>query len=219
MSFLAERREVLATCLQLAEKGFLAGTSGNIACRAGASHFAITPSASDYYAMTPEDICVVRLDDLTCIFGNRRPSVELRLHAAVFRKHEDCNASLHTHQPIASAYSLLGKDLIPQIPSHRQVLGKIVPCLGYAPSGTTWLANRLLKRLSTDTHAYLMRNHGVICCGSSVPQAVERLEALESSCGLFFSNAMSKRSLAEPRPWHADVQYLLSHNDGQESLQ
>ena len=177
MDFDAARNEVLQTCLHLANKGYLAGTGGNVACRAGAEHLAITPSASDYYAMTKEDICIVRLSDLACIVG-KRPSVELRLHAFLLSK-SDANATIHTHQPIASAYSLLGEDLTIREPARQTLLGEKALCVGYAPSGTHWLAEKLKKRLDGGVNAYVLRNHGIICCGRTMANAIERVEAIE----------------------------------------
>ena len=64
MIFEQTRKEVVTTCLELAGKGYLAGSGGNVACRIDGEHFAVTPSATDYYAMGPEDICVLRMGDL-----------------------------------------------------------------------------------------------------------------------------------------------------------
>ena len=72
-----------------------------------AERFAVTPSASDYYAMSPADICILRLDTLEQLAGDGKPSVESGLHARMFKARPDCQASLHTHQPIASAFTLL----------------------------------------------------------------------------------------------------------------
>ena len=143
MNFEQARREVVAACRELADKGYLAGTGGNVACRADDGHFMVTPTATDYYAMRPEDICVLRLDNLARVAGDRRPSIERKLHAHVLRVRQDCRASIHTHQPIASAYTLLGRALDIHDPLHRIMLGKKAAFVGYAPSGTGWLASKL----------------------------------------------------------------------------
>ncbi len=207
MDFDAVRNEVLQTCLKLADKGYLAGTGGNVACRAGVEHLAITPSASDYYAMTPDDICIVRLSDLACVAGER-PSVELRLHAFLMGK-RDANATIHTHQPIASAYSLLGQDLKIRNPERQKLLGDKALCVGYAPSGTNWLAGKLKKRLDDGVNAYLMRNHGIICCGRTMENAIERVEALEAECSDFFCTVIAKRAVAKRGPAFLHVLSLL----------
>src|SRR3974390_2250502 len=186
MNFDRVRREVVATCLELADKGYLAGTGGNVACRIDDEHYAITPSASDYYSMTPDDICVLSLSDHHQIAGSRRPSVEHKLHAHVLRARRDCQACIHTHQPIASAYTLLGQDLDIDQSTHQSMLGRRAICVGYAPSGTGWLASKLRKSLRPDCNAYLLRNHGVVCCGPTLRETVARVEALEMACSSFF---------------------------------
>ncbi len=217
MEFDAVRNEVLEACLILADKGYLAGTGGNVACRAGAEHLAITPSASDYYAMTPDDICIVRLSDLECVAGER-PSVELRLHAFLLGK-RDANATIHTHQPIASAYSLLGEDLTIRDPERQKLLGEKALCVGYAPSGTNWLAGKLKKRLDAEVNAYLMRNHGIICCGRTMENAMARVEALEAECSDFFRAVIRERAAAERGPVFLQVLSLLIGSNPMESAQ
>jgi len=209
MTFDQARLKVVSICLLLADKGYLAGTGGNVACRIDDEHFAITPSATDYYAMGPEDICVLRLDNLTVIAGNRRPSVEHRLHAHVLRARRDCDASIHTHQPIASAYTLLGRDLEILDPCHRAILGPKVARVSYAPSGTNWLASRLGKALQPDINAYLMRNHGVVCCGPTLDETVTRVEVLEAACITFFRNAINSRISQSSEPYLTEVLTLL----------
>jgi L-fuculose-phosphate aldolase len=217
MEFEKARNEVLQACLHLADKGYLAGTGGNVACRAGAGHMAITPSASDYYAMTPQDICIVRLNDLACIAGER-PSVELRLHAFLLGK-RDANATIHTHQPIASAYSLLGEDLKVCNLVRQELLGEKALCVGYAPSGTSWLAAKLKKRIDAAVNAYLMRNHGIICCGRTMENAIERVEALEAECSDFFRSVIEVRAATERGPAFSQVLSLLSDSNVMESAQ
>lgn len=213
MSFDRVRRDVIATCLELADKGYLAGTGGNVACRIDEDHFAITPSASDYYSMTPDDICVLRLGDLKQVSGTRRPSVEHKLHAHVLRALRDCQASIHTHQPIASAYTLLGKDLEIDRTDFQSMLGRRAICVGYAPSGTSWLASNLRKSLRPECNAYLLRNHGVVCCGPTLRETVARVEALEMACSNFFRNAITNRAGSGCDEHLFEVLTLLARNE------
>lgn len=198
MSFEEVRADVLATCRKLADRGFLAGTGGNIAIRADADHFAVTPSATDYYAMSVSDVCVVRLSDMEQVAGELAPSVESGLHARFLRARPDCNASVHTHQPIASAYTLFAKPLKVESEEHRRLLGNVVPCAGYAPSGTSWLAGKVAKLACPDAHAYLMRNHGVVCVGQDSEQAISRVEALEAACAEFFASQVERNRSTLP---------------------
>ena len=114
--------------------------------------------------------------------------IESRLHAHVLRVRQGCRASIHTHQPIASAYTLLGRWLKIRDPLHRNLLGQKAALVGYAPSGTNWLASKLLKALRPEINAYLMQNHGVVCCGPTLSETIVKVEALEIACAAFFVN-------------------------------
>ena len=217
MTFDCSRREVIAACLELAGKGYLPGTGGNVALRIDHEHFAITPSAMDYYAMTSDDVCVLRLKDLVQTAGDRRPSIEHKLHARVFRFRHDCRASIHTHQPIASAYTLLGRDLRVTLPAHQVLLGTKAVSVGYAPSGTGWLASKLARSLRPEVNAYLLRNHGVVCCGSTLTETLTRLETLESACSSFFRAAITGRPGSGWNLYMAEVLTLLMKREERES--
>ncbi len=194
MKFAETRQAVLDTCRTLADQGYLAGTGGNIALRADAMHFAVTPSATDYYRMSAADVCVLRLADLEQVAGESKPSVESGLHARVLRARPDCHASVHTHQPIASAYTLLARPLDVPTQELRDLLGDRVPCAGYAPSGTSWLAKKVAADVRPDVHAYLMRNHGVVCVGADAALAIRRVDALERACAMFFDHQIAGRA-------------------------
>lgn len=219
MSLDQVRDKVIATCLELADKGYLAGTGGNVACRIDDEHFAITPSASDYYSMAPGDICILRLDNLARVAGDRRPSVEHKLHANVLRARRDCKASIHTHQPIASAYALLGRDLEILEPAHRSLLGIKAICAGYAPSGTNWLASKVRNKLRPEVNAYFLRNHGVVCCGPTLAETMARVEALEAACSEFFRAAIMKRAGSACDAYLPEVLNLLVKNEEWEPVQ
>ncbi|MGD8912279.1 MAG: class II aldolase/adducin family protein [Candidatus Thiodiazotropha sp.] len=174
-----ERQSVIDLCIELSRRGYLAGTGGNVALRIGTDHFAVTPSALDYQAMTAEDICVVRLSDLECISGRYAPSVEMGLHARVLRRRPDVMCSIHTHQPVASACALLGRTLPVDDVQLVRSIGAEVPVIGYMPSGTFLLAGMVGRALRSDINAYLMRNHGVLCCAESAQAALQTVEDLE----------------------------------------
>jgi L-fuculose-phosphate aldolase len=192
------REAVLATCRALADRGFLAGTGGNVAVRVDGERFAVTPSATDYDTMTPEDICLVPLADPARAEGGRRPSVESGLHARLLRARPGCGTSIHTHQPLASAFTLLGRPLEVVAPEHRDLLGPTVACAGYAPSGTGWLASKVALALGPAALACLMRNHGAVLLGDTPETAIRRVEALEAECAAFFKESLEQRHMALP---------------------
>ena len=178
----SERETVVRLCRDLAARGFFAATGGNLALRVDETTFVVTPSALDYQAMTADDVCVLRLADLKRLAGDRAPSVESGLHARVLRRRRDCACSIHTHQPAASACAVIGAPLSVVDPEFRAILGATIPIVGYAPSGTGWLAGKLERALRPAADAYLMRNHGALCCGAGPDDATLRVRALEAFC-------------------------------------
>lgn len=198
MNTLNIRQTVVDLCIELSHRGHFSGTGGNIALRIDAAHIAVTPSATDYLTMTAADVCVLRLADLKQVEGERAPSVESGLHARVLRARPDVQASIHTHQPVASACALLGQALeVPPGPL-QQSLGHRIPVVGYAPSGSGWLSSRLARALRPDTNAYLMFNHGVLCCGASTATALQAVEDLEALSRALLLQAIAARSEREP---------------------
>lgn len=180
MKFQALRQRVVDMSVMLADRGYFAATGGNLALRADETHIVVTPSATDYYQMSAADVCVLQLSDLAQVEGERKPSVETGMHAKVLRARGDCQASIHTHQPAASACTLLGLSLPVTQPDQRLLLGSEVVAVGYAPSGTGWLSHKLAKALRPDVNAYLLRTHGAICCAPSPKQALQAIAALEA---------------------------------------
>lgn len=193
--FSAQKQQVVDACLTLADRGYLAGIGGNLALRLDEAHFAVTPSAADYYAMKAEDICVLRLADLEKIEGDLKPSVESGLHAAMLRFHGSAGASVHTHQPLASAVALIRRD-IPLLPADP--LGSKVALIPYAPSGTGLLVRALAKRLKRDLFAYLLRNHGVICGAASLDEAIAAVSRIEAAAARLLDSLIDQQPTLPP---------------------
>ena len=198
MNTLVIRQTVVDLCVELSQRGHFSGTGGNIAIRIDAQHIAVTPSATDYLTMTAADVCVLRLADLVQVEGERVPSVETGLHARVLRARVDAQCSIHTHQPLASACALLGRELEVMPQALTRSLGRTVPVVGYAPSGSAWLSSKLARALRADTNAYLMFNHGALCCGVSAGAAMLAVEDLETLARRHLMRLIAARAAQEP---------------------
>lgn len=180
---------IVETAQKLVGKGYLMATGGNLSARiAGQEAFAVTPSNYDYMKMTPEDVCVLTLG-LAPIEAARRPSVEAGMHAAIYRARPDVNAIVHTHQPYASALTLV-KGAIPALfDEQARFLGRSVDLIPYAPSGTDELAQTAAACVGSLNNAYLMQNHGALALGHDMPRAVHNVEVLEK-CALAYLLAL-----------------------------
>jgi L-fuculose-phosphate aldolase len=54
------------------------------------------------------------------------------------------------------------------------------------------------SRLRPDINAYLLRNHGAVCCGPDAPITLQRLIALESLAMEDLRNSIQARATANP---------------------
>jgi ribulose-5-phosphate 4-epimerase/fuculose-1-phosphate aldolase len=173
------KAEVVQTAQALTQKGYLMATGGNLSVRIrDRDAFAITPSNYDYMKMAPDDICVL---DFKChvLEGERLPSVESSLHAAVYEHRRDVNAVVHTHQVYASALAVLDAPIPALFDEQARFLGRSVEIVPYGPSGTWFLTKRVVKAIRSNNNAYIMRNHGVLCFGHYLERAAHNVEIVE----------------------------------------
>ena len=178
------RNQIVATGLELLDKGLIAGTWGNISGRCYQSELvAITPSGRNYRTIRPEDIVIVGYDG-RIKEGNEIPSSELPLHLAIYKARPDVEAVVHTHSVFASACSVARKTIPPIIEDLIQVAGGTVEVAEYALPGTAQLAVNTVDALGTK-NAVLLANHGVIGCGQSLCDALLACELVEKAAQIY----------------------------------
>jgi ribulose-5-phosphate 4-epimerase/fuculose-1-phosphate aldolase len=196
-SFLSAQQQVVAAARRLAARGHLVATGGNLSVRIpGQAAFAITPSNLDYATMTAEDVCVLDLD-LRVVQGERKPSIESGLHAAVYQARPDVHAVVHTHQPYASALALVDRPIPALFDEQVRFLGRSVDIVPYRPSGTGLLRRALARRLRSHANAYILANHGAVCLGDDLTRAEHNVELLEK-CSLAYLLALcSEREVSK----------------------
>jgi ribulose-5-phosphate 4-epimerase/fuculose-1-phosphate aldolase len=188
-SYQLPKQQIVATAQHLVEKGYLMATGGNLSIRIpGQSAFAVTPSNYDYLKMTPADVCVLDFD-LNVVEGALKPSVESALHAAVYVTRPDVNAVVHTHQVYASTLALINAPIPALFDEQVRFLGRSVEIIPYAPSGTGFLKNALVKHIKNHHNAYIMQNHGALCFGHDVERAAHNVALLEK-CALAYLLAL-----------------------------
>lgn len=181
---LNEARElVLKACKELVEHKLIARTWGNISARISPTQFVITPSGKDYASLTPEDIVVVNLKGKYS--GDITPSSEKGVHAKCYKTRPDVNFVIHTHQPFASALSVLGHDI--KLGSKvseqtKMLIGSKIICAEYGRNASRKLADAVGASLKSnpDCNHVLMKFHGALCLGSSYDSAFRVAYSLEN---------------------------------------
>jgi L-ribulose-5-phosphate 4-epimerase len=188
-TFDVAKKQVVETAQMLTRKGYLIATGGNLSVRIfGEDAFAITPSNYDYMKMVPEDVCVLDFG-LNVLEGQRKPSVESAMHAAIYAVRADVNAVVHTHQVYASALALINAPIPALFDEQARFLGRTVKIIPYAPSGTGMLKNTVARHVRDHDNAYIMQNHGVLCFGHDAERAAHNTEILEK-CALAYLLAL-----------------------------
>ena len=173
---------IIAAARALDALGFMPSKSGNLSCRT-AGGCLITPAGLPYAACGPEDLVEVGLDGAV-LAGDRRPSSEWRLHAAIYAARPEVGAVVHTHSPFATALSC-ARQGIP--PFHYMIAlcgGADVRCAEYATFGTPELAENAVRALE-GRKAVLLANHGVIALGQTLAGAHTIVAEVENLAGQY----------------------------------
>jgi L-fuculose-phosphate aldolase len=163
----AIRRQMIATCIYMNDRGINQGTSGNISVRVDGG-FLITPSGVPYHEMKPNDIVMMKLD--ASHTGPRKPSTEWRFHRDIMAKKPEVGATIHLHSMFCTSLSILRRE-IPAV--HYMIAaagGPTVPCVPYVTWGTQELADYIIGALENRL-ACLLANHGMVCVGRDLKKA------------------------------------------------
>ena len=137
--------------------GLVSGTSGNVSARVG-ELMRITPSALPYPEMEEPDLVTIALDG-TVVEGEREPSSEWRVHAAIYAARADAGALVHTHSEHAAAWSERGEPLGEWLTAP------------FAPAGSDEIARAAVAALGSRS-AVLLGSHGVLAPGDTPAAAL-----------------------------------------------
>src|SRR5579862_1904109 len=177
----AERTAVARASRHLAEKGLVIGTAGNISARQG-DLIAVTPTGADLGAVTAEMVTVIDLVG-NIVDGDLAPTSEVPLHTGIYAA-TNALAITHAHAMASTALSCC-YDELPALHYSCLGLGGAPRTAPYATFGSQELADNVIEALK-GRNAAMMQNHGSIAYGTTMDQAVERLELLEWLAELYW---------------------------------
>lgn len=171
------RQDLVRFGRMLHQKGFVAGTDGNLSVRLSQSRVMITPSGVSKGMMCLSDMAVVNLQgEQLC--GKRPPSSEVQMHLTIYKMRADVNAIVHAHPCAATAFASTGVGLDERLCSEIIVtLGK-VPLAPYKTPGTQELSDALSPFIFHH-NAILMANHGVVAYAADLRRAYLNMEIVE----------------------------------------
>ena len=171
----------------------LADYHGHLSARIpGTRKFLIKPVLAPLGAIASKDIIMVDIDEYKAVCeqnwakaGGKRsvtklkvPPRETMIHAAIYEARPDVNSVAHTHQPLATAFSVAGVPLLP-------IYNQAAP---FAPETPIFPSPRLIYtvqdgvdicRTLGDRMAMLLQGHGIVVVGDSLEYAAVHAIYLE----------------------------------------
>lgn len=197
-STITEQAEALASaCRRLHARGLLAGAEGNLSVRLADGSLLVTASGIDKAAAHAAQVLHLYADGTPCHSGDAfapecdaahqsgrdsrvRPSSELGMHLAIYAARQDIMAVVHAHPPAATGFAAAGVPLPANVLPEVPVVVGPVALVPYGRPGTPALANALAPFLAGHT-VFLLANHGVTTVGSSLTDALLRMESVEQA--------------------------------------
>lgn len=176
----------------LAHQG-LADYHGHLSARIpGSRKFLIKPVLAPLGYITSKDIIVVDIDEYKKIceenwakVGNLKQEIKMKIppretmiHAAIYEARPETGAVVHTHQPLATAFSIGGTPILP-------IYNQAAP---FAPETPIFPSPRLIYTVQDgievsqalgDRMALLLKGHGIVTVGEGVEQAAVNAIYLE----------------------------------------
>lgn len=183
MIYEKERQSLIDTALLMKANNLIRMSGGNVSLRVSENEILVTPTAMDYETMLASDIVVVD-NDGNKIDGIRKPTSDLQAIIYIFKNMPWVNAIIHTHQPSATALSLV-TDELPCISStmvdelHGPV--KVAP---FTISSDVGMGIVTVENAGNSL-AVILKHHGVIAYGKSMDQALCAAVYLEESSEVY----------------------------------
>jgi ribulose-5-phosphate 4-epimerase/fuculose-1-phosphate aldolase len=166
------------------QRGYAYGSTGNISVRDGDEVW-ITPTGGSLRNLSPARLARVSLSGAP--LNDARPSKEFPFHLAVYERRPEARAVVHLHSPYSVALSCLEDEgaLAPLTPYFFMRVAPLAVVPYFRP-GSPDLAGAV-RAAAGEHHCMLLRNHGTVCAGATLAEAVDRAEELEQTARLHFT--------------------------------
>ena len=185
--------DLIRTGRAMSEKGVVSGCSGNVSIRLQPDSFLISRSGSDLGRLCREDLvrCEVDRDEW---HGDVPPSIEAGLHRSIYLSCEEAVAVAHSHPFFSTLVACSQTDIRPDLLPETMAYVERVERVPYHHAGSQDLAGAVAEAARA-SQVILLENHGVVCWGRSLDEAVLKMETLELLCRLTIMSRSANISL------------------------
>jgi ribulose-5-phosphate 4-epimerase/fuculose-1-phosphate aldolase len=178
----------------------LADYHGHVSARIpGTRKFLIKPVLAPLGEISSRDIIVVDIDQYMevceenyakpanqrAITKLKKPPRETMIHASIYAARSDVNSVVHTHQSLATAFSVAGTPILP-IYNQAAVFAPETPIFPSPRLIYTIQDGKEICQTLGDRMAMLLKGHGVIVCGDSLEYATVHAIYLERTAYMQF---------------------------------
>lgn len=168
------------------ERGYAFGSTGNLSLRLD-DHIWITPTGQSLKALEPARLACINPEGAA--LNENLPSKEFPFHTAIYRTRKDVRAVVHLHSTYTVALSCLESFIdetsLPPLTPYFFMRVAPLAVLPYFRPGSMALAEAV-EGAAPEHNCMMLRNHGLICAGSTLSEAVGRAEELEQTARLHF---------------------------------
>jgi len=168
-------------------RGYAFGSTGNLSVRAG-DRVWITRTGGSLAETAPDSLAEIGMDGRP--LNDCKPSKEYPFHLAAYHAAGDrAGAIVHLHSTYSVALACLkspgARDPLPAFTPYYLMRVAPLAVLPYFRPGSAGLA-AAVGQAAASHNALLLRNHGLICLGRDMSEAVDRAEELEETAKLHF---------------------------------
>ena len=204
--------EMIEKCRLLEKMGYFIGTCGNVSVRVPEG-FIVTPSRVEYAVIEPGDFVTVSLEGIV-VEGHRLPSSETEIHRVVLTKKSGVGAIIHSHSPYATAVSCLQQSISVFVEDMSQIIGGEVRCTHYVPAGQHQKIAEEVGKTIGEEYAVLLANHGVVCCGRNLAEALVANQILEKAALIMLAAGGRDKVIPIPEEFVKSERYRFLYKYG-----
>jgi L-fuculose-phosphate aldolase len=173
-------RDLRRQICQVTQRGYrqrlFISTEGAVSARLDDRSFVITPYRKDRDGLTIDDLVLVQEGRAE---AGKHPSRASRNHQAIYRRYPQVNAIVNATPVNATAFSVTGAKFDSRTMPESYLILRDVPRLPYGMQFRD--PEALAQRVSPEQPVLLLENDGALVVGSTVIEAFDRLEVLEST--------------------------------------
>jgi L-fuculose-phosphate aldolase len=184
-----EKKKVLEGARWLSDHGYFASqrrTGGNVSTLIKKDNLVLmSPCNRLYHDLTIDDICVLEMD-LKNTTATEPSKIEDAMHVNVYHRRPEVTAVTHTHSVYASVFSVLNKPIPALFDEITYEIGPVVDVVPYCMWGSTMMIESISNKLNNKSFCYILQNHGALCLGSNMEQALKNSELLERVAQIYY---------------------------------